>query len=139
MDRAITLRLPDQLYQRLSEAADASQQSLDQIVLQSIRVGLPPSLDRVPQRFQADLRAMDQLSDEMLWQIARSDLDDDKATLYETLLEKNRRAKLDRGEQARLDTLREETDLLVLRRSYAYALLKWRGHRIPLLGELQAP
>lgn len=138
MGRAITLHLPDQLYQRLSEAADASQQSLDHIVLQSIRVGLPPSLDRIPQRFQAALRAMDQLSDDVLWQIARSDLDDDKAASYEILLEKNQRGKLDQGDQARLDILRKEADLLMLRRSCAYALLKWRGHRIPPLGE-QAP
>ena len=136
--QVITLHLPDHLYRRLTEAADASRQPLDHVVLQSIRIGLPPSLDRVPERFRADLQALDRVSDEMLWRIARSDLDDDKATLYETLLEKNQRGELGREDQARLDTLREEADLLMLRRSYAYALLKWRGHRIPTLGELQA-
>ncbi|MEE8392308.1 MAG: hypothetical protein V3S14_16140 [Anaerolineae bacterium] len=82
---------------------------------------------------------MDQLDDEILWQIARSDLDDDKAASYEILLERNQRGELDREDQTRLDTLRKEADLLMLRRSCAYALLKWRGHRIPPLGELQTP
>ncbi len=140
MSCAITLHLPDQLYRRLSEAANASQQPLDHVVIQSLRVGLPPNLDRIPQRFQADLRALDQLSDEMLWQIARSDLNDDKAALYETLLEKNQQGKLEQKDQARLDTLREEADLLMLRRSYAYALLKWRGHYVlPQSGRQQSP
>jgi hypothetical protein len=74
---------------------------------------------------------MSRLSDETLWQIAHRDLDDDKAALYESLLDQNRRGELCEADQARLDTLREEADLLMLRRSYAYALLKWRGHRIP--------
>ena len=135
--QTITLYLPDHLYRRLREAANASQQPLDHVVLQSIRVGLPPSLDRVPERFRVDLQTLDRLSDEMLWQMARSDLEDDKASLYETLLERNWRGKLSQEDQARLDTLREEADLLMLRRSYAYALLKWRGHHIPTLSELR--
>jgi hypothetical protein len=137
--QAITVHLPDRLYQRLAETADASQQSLDIVVLQSISSGLPPSLDQVPERFRADLRALNRLSDETLWQIARSDLDDDKAALYEALLEQNQHRELKEADQARLSTLREEADLLMLRRSFAYALLKWRGHRIPTLSELQNP
>jgi hypothetical protein len=135
--QAITLHLPDHLYQQLGQAANALQQTLDDVVLQSIRAGLPPSLDRVPERFRADLRALGQLSDEMLWQIAHSDIDDDKAALYESLLERNQRGELDEADRVKLDTLREESDMLMLRRSFAYALLKWRGHRIPTLGELQ--
>ncbi len=137
--QAITLHLPDHLYRRLGQAADALQQTLDDVVLQSISAGLPPSLDRVPERFQADLRALGRLSDEILWQITRSDIDDDKAALYESLLEQNQRGELGKADRTRLDTLREEADLLMLRRSFAYALLKWRGHPIPTLGELQSP
>jgi len=135
--QTITLHLPDRLYQRLSETADASQQSLDAIVLQSIRTGLPPSLDRVPERYRTDLQALNRMSDEMLWQIARSDIGADKAALYEELLEQNQRGELNTEDQARLSTLREEADMLMLRRSFAYALLRWRGHRIPTLAELE--
>ncbi len=136
--QAITLHLPEGLYQRLAEVAHASQQSLDNVVLQSIRVGLPPSLERVPERFRDDLRTLNRLSDDVLWRVARSDIDDDKATLYESLLEQNQRGELDATGQASLTVLRDEADLLMLRRSFAYALLKWRGHRIPSLDELQS-
>jgi hypothetical protein len=137
--QAVHLHVPAHLYQQLAEAADAAQQPLEQVALQSIRVGLPPSLERVPEQFRADLRTLHGLSDELLWRVARSELENDKVTLYETLLEKNQRGVLSEADQTRLDTLRREADLLMLRRSYAYALLKWRGHRIPTLAELQVP
>jgi hypothetical protein len=72
----------------------------------------------------------------MLWQIAQADLPDEKAVLYESLLERNQNDELQPAEQEALETLREETDLLMLRRAYAYTLLKWRGYRIPALSEL---
>ena len=137
--QAINLQLPPSLYQRLVEAAEASHQSLTEVVIQSIRAGLPPSLEHVPERFQDDLRTLNQLSDDLLWGVADCDLADDKAKLYEQLLVKNQQGRLEENEQLTLDTLREEADLLMLRRAYASALLKWRGHRIPRLDELPTP
>ena len=133
----ITLELPPALYQRLAEVAEASHQSLNDVVLQSIQTGLPPSLEHVPDRFRADLIALNQLSDDVLWDVAALDLADDKAALYEELLLKNQQGPLEENEQALLDTLREEADVLMLRRAYAYALLKWRGHRIPTVADMQ--
>jgi hypothetical protein len=138
-EKAITLHLPERLYEQLAEAAEAAQQTLDTVVLQSIRTGLPPSLDRLPERFRADLRALSRLSDGMLWQIARSEMNADRVAAYEALLERNQRGELDDVDKVRLSTLREEADPLMPRRSFAYALLKWRGQRIPTLSELQSP
>jgi len=137
--QAITLHLPEHLYRQLGQAANVLEQTLDDVALQSIRAGLPPSLDRVPERFQVDLQALGRLSNEMLWQVARSEIDDDKATLYESLLERNQRGELDEADRVKLDALREEADLLMLRRSFAYALLKWRGCNIPTLDDLPRP
>jgi hypothetical protein len=47
---------------------------------------MPPSLDHVPVRFSADLLTLDQMSDDVLRSIAQTDLPDDKAALYESLL-----------------------------------------------------
>jgi len=132
------LRLPlsGQVYRRLQEVADAAQQPMEQVALHSLQMGLPPSLEQVPARFRADLQALHRLSDAVLWQVARSDLPEDKATLYEDLLEQNQRAGLSATEQETLENLREEADALMLRRTYAYALLKWRGQRLPTLDEI---
>jgi hypothetical protein len=131
-EQTITVQLPDQIYRRLMEKAHTSQQGLDEVVMQTIRAGMPPSLEPVPARFRADLEALDQMSDEMLWQIGRADLDEDKSALYQMLLRKNQRDELTDEEQDALTALREEADLLMLRRAYAFALLNWRGHRVPV-------
>lgn len=127
----INLNLPPALYQRLVEVADASQQSLAEVIIQSLHTGLPPSLDHIPDRFQADLKALNQFDDRLLQVAAKQDLSVDKATLYKDLLLKNQIDNLNTEEQAQLDTLRDEADLLMFRRAYATALLKWRGQPAP--------
>jgi hypothetical protein len=37
-----------------------------------------------------------------------------------------------------LALMAHEADLLVLRKAYAGVLLKWRGHKVPTLAELEA-
>lgn len=130
---AINLQLPPAIYQRLVEVAEASHRPLTEVVIQSIRMGLPPTLDHVPVRFRDDLKTLHELSDDLLWAVADRDLADDKAAHYEQLLLKNQQGPLTEQEQHALDILREEADLLMLRRAYAAALLKWRGHRLPTL------
>jgi hypothetical protein len=126
--QGIYLELPPALYQRLVEVAEVSQQSLIDVVMQSIQTDLPPGLEHVPDRFRDDLRALNQFSDDLLWDVAGLDLAEDKEELYEQLLIKNQQGQLEEKGQSLLDTLREEADLLMLRRAYASALLKWRGH-----------
>ena len=127
----ITLSLPSNLYQRLREMAEASQKPLNEVLIQSLQMGLPPSLNQVPERFRQDLSTLNQLRDDVLTEVAQSDLSLDKAKLYETLLLEQQQRDLAETEQQTLHTLREEADLLMLRRAYAVALLKWRGHHLP--------
>jgi hypothetical protein len=129
--QTIRMNLSDTLLQRLTDVADAAQQSLDEVLLQTISAGLPPDLARVPGRFRADLRLLNRLDDDMLRQVAGSELDVDKAAEYEALLAQNQNATLDESGQARLAALREQADLLMFRRAYALALLKWRGVSVP--------
>jgi hypothetical protein len=133
MAQSLSIHLPDTMYQPLLEAARAAEQPLEDVVVQSIRVGLPPDLSKVPARFRADLRGLSRLDTPVLRRVAQAALDAAKATRYEALLMKNQRETLLAEEQAQLDRLREEADLLMLRRAYAYALLKWRGQRLPAL------
>jgi hypothetical protein len=132
----ITLQIPEELFEQLVNKAATSHQPVDVVALQSLRVGMPPDLKHIPARFLPDLESLDLVDDAVLWQVARAELADDRAALYEELLHKNQRNELKPTEQKTLEALREEADLLMLRRSYAYALLKWRGHRIPTVVEM---
>jgi len=136
--RTVTLDLPEPVYQQLIKTANASQQTLDTVVLQSIRVGLPPNLDHFPESLRGDLRILDSLSDNDLWQIAHSEIEDERAALYEDLLARNQNDEITEAESTQLALLRQEADILMFRRAYAYALLKWRGHRIPTLADFHS-
>lgn len=127
----ITLQVPEELYERLRRKAENSRQTFGDVALHSLRVGMPPALDHIPQRFHADLQSLDQMSDDLLRQVAQADLPDDKAALYESLLEKNQAESLGKVDQDKLDSLREEADLLMFRCAYGYTLLKWRSHPTP--------
>lgn len=56
---------------------------------------------------------------------------------YGALLEKNRMGTISQSEAIALDQLCEEADREMIRKAYAYILLKWRGYRLPALAELE--
>ena len=68
----VTLQIPESLYQRLVNTANAVGRSLDDIMLQALTVGSPPDWHDVPEEFQTELAALDRLDNESLWKIAQS-------------------------------------------------------------------
>lgn len=122
----LTIQLSDDLFAALQQRAEASRVEMDVLLQRSLRAGLPPSLDKVPARFHHDLLALDQLDSNTLQRISQLDLSADTAVQYARLLEKQQAETLSAEEQSQLETWREEADVLMLRRAYAAALLKWR-------------
>ena len=72
------------------------------------------------------------MSDEQLWRIALDLLPPDQWRRHRRLLRKNEANTLTDAEREELARLRAATDRFVVRRSYALALLKWRGHTLPI-------
>jgi len=132
---SITLQLPERIYLRLQQVAQATQQSLDDVFLRVLQIGSPPSWEDVPAEFQADLAALDRLDDAALWRVARSKQVQDM-NLYQTLLDKNANNSLNESERQTLTTLRREADRFMLRKAQSVALLRWRGHQIPPANKL---
>lgn len=128
---SISLQLPDRLYQRLVNTAQATQQPLEAIILRALEVGSPPDWDDVPEPFQADLAALDRLDDAALWTIALGRQSETQFTRYDELLDRNREARLTDAEQVELAHLRTQADRFMLRKAQARALLRWRGHHVP--------
>jgi len=128
---SITLQLPDRLYQRLINTAQATHRPLEAVIVHALEVGAPPDWDDVPAEFQADLAAVDRLDDATLWQIARSYKATDAMTRYDELLERNQEATLTDAERLELMTLRQEADRFMLCKAQAAVILRWRGHQVP--------
>jgi hypothetical protein len=131
----LNLELPEDVYERVRRAAKGMNQSLEKALVNIVRAATP-SLEKVSAEYRADLEAMEDLGDEELWAILRSRSVPAKQRRLERLLDKNQRGSLTARERIALAELREDGDRLMLERSYAALLLKYRGHRVPNLDEL---
>ncbi len=125
-----SIHVSQAVYRQIEMLAKMQHRSVEMVADETLKRLLLPAVDHIPQRFQADLQQLTLMSDDMLWRLSDVDLDDNKATLYEALLELNQARQLSPDEQNQLDILREEADLLMFRRSYALLLLKRRGYDV---------
>jgi hypothetical protein len=132
----LTVELPDDLYERVRRAAKGMKQPVEKALVNIVRAAIP-SLDKVPPEYRPELEAMEALGDGELWQICARRPAPARQRRLENLLDKNRRGELTDRERQTLSGLRAEADGLLLRRSYAYLLLKCRGHRLPNLADLK--
>ena len=132
----LALHLPKDIYERVRRAAKGMKQPIEKALV-NIVTAATPSLERVPLAYRPKLEAMEDLGDRELWEISASQLTPTRQRRLATLLDKNQRGELTERERRTLTGLRSAADLLMLQRSYAYLLLKYRGHRIPTLGDLK--
>jgi len=135
--RKVTLNLPENIYIRLQQAAQAARQPIDEIILRVILAGSPPGWEDTPAEYHADLAALEHLDDNSLWSIARSRHSEADFNRYQELLDKNRNGIISDAERCKLSELRNDTDRFMIRKAHAAALLRWRGHHIPPAENLQ--
>ena len=92
-----------------------------------------PNIDvsHVPALWRRDLQALQQLDDSTLQQVMAVQFDNERMMLYEQLLLANGARELSDKEREQLRLLRDDADLLMIRRSYAALLLTARGYDIP--------
>ena len=134
----LTLNLPQKLYQQLESEAQEKSQPISEWALQILSHHTPHLTIEtdLSVAVQTDLATMEQLSDDLLWQIAESQFNRDKLLVYDVLLQRLNDEQLTAEGRIVLTQLREESELLALRKSHAFALLKNRGHKLPTLSAL---
>ena len=135
----ITIELPESVMRQLLRMAAATQQSIETLVAQSVLSNLPPSAENAPPEIQAELLAMQTLSTDELLAIAQAEAEAAQWYRHSELLEQNQEGQLSLDEGQELTDLRQTADQLMLRKSYAWALLRWRGQKLPKLKDLPTP
>lgn len=85
---------------------------------------------------QAELLTMQQLPVDELLQLASSQAPSDLQERHLVLLEKNQAGVITPEERQELTVLRVAAGRLMVRKAYAWAVLRWRGHPVPTLDEL---
>lgn len=134
--QAVTIKLPNDIYEQLKRTAELTSQPLDTVIAQSLSHSLSPLLEEIPQKYQPDVFPLLEMNDQSLEREVESTFPADAWTEYETLLQRKRERPLTESEQTRLNELRYQADLLTFRKAYAAVLLKRRGHRIPTASQL---
>lgn len=127
----VQLDVPEIVYQRMKNTAQAMRRSVEDVMVHALRVGSPPTWDDVPAEFQTDLARMDRMEDDALWVFARSKKTADEMQRYDELLARHQDGLLTDSEKQELAQLRMEADRFMLRKAHAAALLRWRGHTVP--------
>src|SRR5262249_55051074 len=110
---ALTVELPEDVYERLRRAAKGMNQPMEKALVKIVRAATP-SLEKVPIEYRAELEEMEVLEDEALWKISRSRLAPAKQRRMEVLLAKNERGEVTDRERRAIEALRADGDHLML-------------------------
>ena len=95
------------------------------------QINAPPAVDYAPLELQGELITMQELTIEELLTIAQSQIPESQQELHFQLLEKNQNNQLSESDRLLLKSLRVSADYLMLKKAYAYALLKWQEFYLP--------
>jgi hypothetical protein len=134
----VPVQIPRSLYRRLERLAGLTHRPVEEVVTRTLDSNLPPALETWPDDLRVELLSMESLSDDDLWVIARSTASAEQQELQRQLLDKNGAGTITEAERRMLAQLGRTADQRMVRKAYAYVLLKWRGHRLPTLDELES-
>jgi plasmid stability protein len=126
------LSIPDDLYERLKQRAEAAHQTVQAQLVQTLSAGLE-SEQEAPGDVPEMLEAMTHLSDEALWDAARNPLAREATEKLRRSRHKRSKHGLSLEDWQRQDELLRQYDRGILIRSQALLLLKQRGHDIASL------
>jgi hypothetical protein len=129
---AITLHLPDTLYERFRQRAEWSRRSLETEILDAVASAASPEGELSPALIEA-IEALEGLADEELWRLAREAMAAAASQELEALHLKERREGLSPREDAARAKLLQEYERTMLIRAKAAKLLKDRGHDVSSL------
>ena len=126
---AITLHLPETLYNRFQQRAKWTHRSVESEVLEAV-ASAAPAEDELPSELLEAVQALEKADDQELWRLARQAMSREASEELEALHFKQREAGLSRDEDARRAELIHEYERTMLIRAQAAKLLKDRGHDV---------
>ncbi|MGH7455018.1 MAG: hypothetical protein ACRENG_26925, partial [bacterium] len=88
METTITVNFPKPIYQRLRQQAKIFERPLDDIVVQTVRKGLPLWRDTIPPGFENELSQLEYSNIAQLQKLAKSKLSLAKQRKLDKLLQK---------------------------------------------------
>ena len=130
---AITLHLPETLYERFKQRAEWSRRSLETELLDAVASAAAPTEAELSPELIEVVDALEGLADEELWRLARKTMSREASQALESLHLKQRDEGLSPAEDAARARLMHEYERTMLIRAQAARLLKDRGHDVSSL------
>jgi hypothetical protein len=135
MPRRLTLTLPDEVLEAVQRVAQATKQSVEEVLVTALQAALP-TLEGLPPDVRHGLSALESLNDQDLWQVMLETVPLDQQHKLHDLLLRHQAGVLTDSEREQLAILQHQADLVMLRKARAAVLLRFRGKRVPTLAEL---
>jgi hypothetical protein len=129
-DHPITFPLPEYLYDRARQIAEATAQPIESVLVRQLEEAFAEPLPTLLPGEQAELDALTNLSDDALWTFAQEQMPSVKQERMQILMRGNTKGTLTISERAELDLLVEQGQRLMLRKAQAAALLTERGYKV---------
>lgn len=129
---AVTLHLPETLYQRFRQRAEWSHRSLEKELLDAVASAAPVADELAPELADA-VKGLELLGDDELWHLARQAMSPEAGQELEALHGKQRDQGLTPTEDDARARLLREYERAMLIRAKAASLLKSRGHDVSSL------
>ncbi|MFN8420307.1 MAG: hypothetical protein U0528_13855 [Anaerolineae bacterium] len=125
MSDQIVLNIPDEISARARQIAESTALSVEQILIDHLKT-LSAPIRALPPDEQAELDALQHLSDDALWTIAREQMPSDVDERAHVLMDKNSLGTITDDEYAELNKLVERANRLMLRKAEAVFILRGR-------------
>ena len=126
-----TITLSEDLYRQLQHRAQRLDRSVDEWIQETVKRELPPEIEieeDLPPWLQAELKAMQELSDTALWALARSTMLQENQVELTELNSAAKERLLNEAERSRQQALLNTYGEAILLRAHAAVLLKSRGY-----------
>ncbi|MBC7811254.1 MAG: hypothetical protein H7175_08910 [Burkholderiales bacterium] len=120
------LTIPEEVFTRAKQIAEETSQPVEQVLIDYLRT-LSPLVPPLPPDEDAELRALEYLSDDALWTLSQERMAGDLSYRMEVLMDKNSLGTITPQEYNELEKLVERGQKLMVRKSEAMALLGERG------------
>lgn len=125
-----TVRISETVYNRAQQIATERAEPIDAVIDRQLSQAFDSEFSYLPDDEQAELRALQYLSDDALWTIAREQMAAVRQARMRVLMDKNSRGTISSEEYTELESLVELGDRLMLRKAQAMKLLVDRGHSV---------
>ncbi|MBK8137759.1 MAG: hypothetical protein IPK52_18425 [Chloroflexi bacterium] len=125
----LTLTLPQDITEQAQAIADLTERPVEEVVIEYLRTLRAPD-STLPHDIRSELDALQYLSDDALWVIAREQLASAAQKRADELLGERDPDRMGRELQEELSAILDRADRIMLRKAEAAVLLKRRGYEV---------